>query len=273
MTTIFVRPGHEYDSYTDYWRLVELAGYPIIGIDAIDPRRDDVTYILTMLNLGYMAANSGGWPDAKARIIYWDLEWHDVSYKDVIPGVSEWWTSDRWYAQQRSYEFVPLGSHPHLVSVNPTRRWRGGAVWDVSVLAYMQPPRRHSIYNKLNGRALRMAPNSAWGHEREQQLEESRCMLHIHQHDEFPCVAAQRFALAASAAIPLVSETMLDPFPLVAGEDYIEANHDDLVGATMTLLHNDQGRDLAASLHHRLCSEYRFDNNVERALAGQGVFA
>lgn len=272
-TTVFVKQGN-YASYVDYWRLVELAGYPVIDIGDLDPAREDVTYILTMLNLGHMAEHGGGWPDAKARIIYWDLEWHDRSYRDAIPGIREWWSSDRWYAVQRGYEFVPLGSHPNLVEVNPVRRWNGGATWDICTLAYMGPPRRHSIYNQLNGRAMRTAPaDNTWGDTRRQQLEESRCMLHIHQHEEYPCVAAQRFALAAAAAIPLVAETMFDPFPLVPGTDYIEANHADLVGATVTMLRNRQGRDLAANLHHRLCTEYRFDNNVERALARQGVLA
>jgi len=267
MTTFFVRPDHEYMTYVDYWRLVELANYPIISAGNMDASNADHTYILTMQNLGVWQYAGLGWPDAKARIIYWDLEWSDVSYLDTVPGMNEFWTSDRWYAAQRGYRFVPLGSHPDLVKVEAAKRWNGSAQWDICTLSYMGPYRRQMAINSIDGKYT-IAPNSAWNDERLEQLERSKVMVHIHQHDDYPCVAAQRFALAAAAGLPLISEECRDPFPFVPGEDFISAPHGSIAGAVATILDNGYGRDLAASMLYKACSEYRFDRNVERALEG-----
>lgn len=263
---IFVKPRHQYDSYVDYWKLVALAGYPTVFEDQIDPRSDN-TYILTMLNLDAIA-DGGGWPEARARLIYWDLEWHDKSFAGRIPGLNEFWTPDRSYAQRQGYQHVPLGSHPMLVTVNPTLRWQLPE-WDVCLLAYMGPWRRQEVLSGLQVRGITIAPASAWGAARDRQLGASRCMVHVHQHDDFPTIAAQRFALAACAALPLVSETIADPFPLVPGRDYLEADRLDIPAAVGSLLRNRQGRDLAANLWETLCQTYRFEKNVQQALARQ----
>lgn len=265
---IFVRPRFWYDSYTDYWRLVELAGFPTCYEDEFDAENADATYILTMLNLGAMARAGDGWKTAKARLIYWDLEWSDESYVDRIPGLHEFWTSDRSYAAQRGYTFVPLGSHPRLVNVNPTARWNGGAQWDVSVLAYMGPPRRQDVWNELGRRGLRLAPTGAWGDERERQLEGARVLLNIHQHDAYPCVAAQRFALAAAAAIPLISETIADPYPFEVGRDFVQASKRDLPAVVEVFLAHGHGTALAANMLRTACEDFRFERNVMRALDG-----
>jgi hypothetical protein len=271
MTTFFVRPDHHYQPYVDYWRLVELAHYPIISVGNIEASNPEHTYILTMQNLDAWQDAGLGWPDAKARIVYWDLEWRDRSYQDTVPGLNEFWTSDRWYAEQRGYDFVPLGSHALLVNINASKRWQGNALWDVCILSYMGPPRRQTVVNKIEQRRYRVAPNSAWDGERIEQLERSRLMLHIHQHDAYRCVAAQRFALAAAAGIPLISEDCHDPYPFIPGEDFISASADDLPGAVATALDNGWGRDIAAKMLYKACSEYRFDRNVERALEGVRV--
>ena len=271
MTTFFVSPDHHYPQYVDYWRLVELGHYPIVSPGNMEAGNADHTYILTMQNLDAWQDAGLGWPDAKARIIYWDLEWSDKSHLDTVPGLHEFWTSDRWYAQQRGYQFVPLGSHALLGNVNAATRWKGGALWDVCLLAYMGPYRRQVIINKIEERRCRIAPNSAWGSERIEQLERSRVMLNTHQHDAYPCVAAQRFALAAAAGLPLISEECRDPFPFVPGEDFISATAADLPGAVATTLDNGWGRDIAAKMLYKACSEYRFDRNVERALEGVKV--
>lgn len=260
--TTFCRTRYNYDSYTDFWRLVELAGYSVIYADEIPRDAPDETYIVSPLN--------GEWKsgiETSGRVIWWNLEW---GLGDGAPdGVDEIWTSDRYHAQQIGARFVPLGSHPLLVKVNPALRWRA-AEWDVCLLAYMGPYRRQRIIPDLETRGMRVAPN-AWAQEREHVLEASRCMLNVHQLDEWPCVPVQRFALAAAAAMPLVSEDMVDPFPYVAGEDFLSAPYEDVIAVAVALLNNGQGRDYAGRLFHKACNEYRFDKNVERALEGEKV--
>lgn len=271
MTTFFVKPDHHYQTYTDYWRMVELAHYPIVSVGNMDASNPDHTYILTMQNIGAWQDAGLGWPDAKARIIYWELEWFDKGHQGVVPGLNEFWASDRWYANQLGYTFVPLGSHPLLVNVSAATRWNGGALWDVCTLAYMGPARRQTVVNKVKQRGIKLAPNSAWHTERIEQLEQSRVMLHVHQHKQFPCVPAQRFALAAATGLPLVSEECHDPYPFVAGEDFLSASAADLPAMVAQMLNNGWGRSMAAKMLYKACSEYRFDLNVERALEGVRV--
>ena len=257
--TTFCRTRYHYDTYTDFWRLVDLCGYHTIFVDEIPLHAKGETYIITPVN--------GEWKQGvttDGRVIWWNLEW---GLGDGPPsGVDEVWTSDRYHAQQIGARFVPLGSHPALVKVNPAARWHT-AQYDVALLAYMGPWRRQGIRPGLEERNLRVAPN-AWGTDRDIILERSRCMLNVHQWDEWPCVPVQRFALAAAAALPLVSEDMADPFPYVPGEDFLSAPHADLFAAVETLLRNGMGRDYSARLHAKACNEYRFDKNVEKALEG-----
>lgn len=262
---IFIKPDHHYDSYTDYWRLVELCGFPVATLADIEPFSDH-TYILTMLNLGAWQDAGLGWAGASARIIYWDLEWHDRDYHHVVPGLNEFWTSDRWYAQARGYKFVPLGSHQDLVQCSLTARWNGDAEYDVALMAYMGPPRRQDVLNEMRGRGLRIAPN-AWGEERRQLLQASKVMVNVHQHDEYPCVAAQRWALAASAGLPVITEHCADSAPFVDGEDYLGCDRMDIPTAVKMLFRDPhQGQRLVANFMRKACGEYRFDRNVWEAL-------
>lgn len=46
---IFARPRWDYNSYTDFYRLIELSGYPLIFFDEIDPDSSNC-YVMTILN-------------------------------------------------------------------------------------------------------------------------------------------------------------------------------------------------------------------------------
>lgn len=259
----FCRTRYTYDSYVDFWRLVELSGYPAIYVDEIPRDAPDDVFIVTPVN--------GEWKqgiETSGRVIWWNLEWGLGD--GAPPGVGEVWTSDRWHALQTGARFVPLGSHPSLVSINPAARWNGGAQWDVALLAYLGPARRQTPVNRMVDRGLTMAPNG-WGAERDAVLTGSRIMVNIHQHDEWPCIPAQRFALAAAAAIPLVSEAINDPYPFRPGVDFFTAGYDDLPTMAEAVIRHEMGRDLAANLQRRACHEFRFDVNVEKAIEGVQV--
>lgn len=267
---IFIRPDHHYDSYTDYWRLVDLCGFDTGTLGDIDPASDN-TYILTMQNLEAWEAAGLGWPETRARIVYWDLEWCDQSYKKTVPGLNEFWAPDRWYAHLHGYKFVPLGSHPDLVQCSLTARHNSSAVYDVALLAYMGPPRRQDVANEMQGRGMVVAPN-AWGDERRDILEGASVMVHVHQFEEFPTVAAQRWALAASAGLPLLTEPCVDSAPFVDGLDYWSAERLDLPTAAQLLIKDsDSARKLAANMYRKACGEYRFDKNVREALGDRGI--
>lgn len=258
---IFARTAHDYHSYTDYWQLVRLAGFESVPLADVDPDNPDHTYIVTPVNGEWR----DGWQNPKATFIAWLLEWY--KYKPDIPGVAEFWASDQWYATQLGARFVPLGSHSDLT---PARwEYESEKTWDVCFLAYGGPSRRKDAWNAFNGAELKIAPN-AWPWDtpdRKTVLERSKLMVHVHQHDAFPCMAAQRVALAASAGMPLLSESMKDPAPLLDGLDYQSAAHEQLVEIALLLLKDeDRMRELAGRLHETLCKRLEFGVNVRRAL-------
>jgi hypothetical protein len=254
---IFAQTQHHYDSYTDYWRLVELADYPICAVGELDPDSDNI-YIITPVNGEW----SNGWENPKAKIVAWLLEWYDECPQ--IPGVSEYWTSDRWYAQQLGVRYVPFGSHPKLVEATYTP---ARAKWDVALLAYLAPQRRSAVITQLKELGLSVAPNG-WGDVRNDVLAHSKMMLHIHQHTRFPCVPVQRFALAACAGLPLLSERMHDAYPM-QDADFESAAYSALAQRAKDLLNNAAFRGTATALSKRLCFEFNFGANVKRTLEGK----
>lgn len=197
---IFARPRYEYGSYCDLYRLITLSGYKLIFFDEIDPQSDN-TYILTIVN----GENQGGWADVKARIILYDLEWRLDGEYPRIPGVSEVWTADKWYAQQIGARYVPLGSHPGLPE---TPLQDCPKAWDVAMMAYL-PPRRERIVYDCYQYGVSVAPRG-WGAERHAILQQSKIMLHVHQQESAHTIAPQRWAIAAAYQMPVISEEVND---------------------------------------------------------------
>jgi hypothetical protein len=250
---IFARPRWDYDSYQDMYSLITLSGFPLIYFDEIDPSADE-TYICTMIN----GENQHGWQAGRARIIVWDLEWRLQGEPPNIPGVSEMWASDRWYAEQIGARYVPLGSHPGL---NPTSELAIDKLFDVTMLAYMTP-RRERIANELKWSGLSMTGN-AWGEQRHNFLLSSRAMVNVHQHDWAHTTAPQRFALAAAYKLPLISEKACDPGVFADAVLWSE------YGALAEFVSNQVRGDLSAfgeALYELLCVEHTFKSEVERAL-------
>lgn len=252
----FCHTNQHYDSYDDFWRLVELCGYEIISIDDIEADNPEATYIITPINGNVKS----GWPNAKARIILWNMEW--TAKTGAIPGVAEIWASDRYFAHKTGARFVPVGSHPDLVAVRNTPQ---AAVWDVAVLAYRGPHRRGHILEQLDKRGFSLAPDG-WGEARDAVLRQSRVLVHIHQHEAWPCVPVLRFAFAASAWIPVVAERCQDALPYVAGRDYMAADYDRLPAVVERFLNDGYSGDFAASMYQTACATHRFDLNVAAAL-------
>lgn len=252
---IFARPRYEYDSYKDLYRLIELSGYKLIYFDEIDPQSDNV-YVMTLVN----GENNGGFPGAKARIILYDLEWRLDGEYPQLPGVTEIWAADLWYAQQIKAKYVLLGSHPGLALTPPNGNERP---FDVAMLSYMTH-RRRCTFDDLIGHGIRVAPNG-WDGDRDVILNSTKIMLHVHQNEFAHTVAPQRFALAAAYRLPLISETLWERG--VFSQDFVlTADRENIPELAKYWRFNDNLETRAGALHQLLCHELTFRKCVEAAI-------
>lgn len=258
----FVRTAHQYQSYSDYFDLAELSGYPVIPLSELDPQSDN-TYILSPLNGEWL----GGWQNPRARIILWECEWR-VDWRaeaNTPPGVAEVWASDAAYARAIGARYVLFGSDARLaekyrVISDPVEK-----TFDVATLMYYTP-RRSAIVESLRNVGLIIAPNG-WETGRDLALRSSRMMLHIHQHDNAPYNAFMRLAVAAAYKLPVVSEMVADTVPYVKGGDTYTVLYSDYANLAQAVLFGLDNLDyLGEWLHDFLCVRNTFKSCVEGAL-------
>lgn len=256
---IFARPEHDYDSYSDLWRIVELSGFPIIRIGEIDATSDNVYIFSTPSTHWHDGVERRGWPDARARIVYYNIEWYtDQAYKD-IPGV-EIWSTDKWHADHIGAKYVPMGSHPDLPNEGLQNCPK---LYDVSLLAYL-PPRRERIMHELAQVGVSAAPRG-WGLERHAILQQTRIMLHVHQNDGVNTVAPQRWALAAAYKLPIISETLADGG--IFGHTHgLYSDYAHIAEFCKMWRYDARLNDYALALHELLCHQLTFRKSVEAAL-------
>lgn len=251
-----------YRSYVDFFRLVELAGYPVIPLSQMDVMDASKTYIITPLNEEWMY----GWPKVKARIIHWELEWRWDWRADVSepPGVAEVWASDKLYATQIGAKYVPMGSHPDLNVFNhePVEK-----IYDVAQVSY-QVGRRQHVTAQLLKEGLVLAQNEGlWGVERSAVLRQSRVMVHVHQHETAPGVAPLRWCLAAAHQLPIISEHIPDR-GIFGYSHMLMSSYNFLPQFTAMTIRDSYHRlnDFGMALHNLLCRELTFLRSVEAAL-------
>lgn len=256
---------HYYDAYDDYFALAELSGYETIYIDALDPQSDNV-YIITPRNGEW----NHGWQNPRARIIHHDLEWRlenkgyawEKAEYDEIPGVSEVWASDKWYASIVGARYVPLGSHALLVG----KETPDSAHYDTAVMACQsQDGGRQHIFDSLLTGGLTIAPN-AWNPARDSILKSTAVMLHTHQWRDVKTIAPLRYAIAAAYAMPLISEPVEDRDIFDNIVLYCEAGLLPEYTRNLIRRHEPLLTEHGQALHELLCYEYSFRKNVEAAL-------
>ena len=276
---IFVRTRHVYDSYSDFWRLVELSDFRTCFVDEMDLQAAQ-TYIVVPVNgeVRPHITHRRTLGSQAARIIWWNLERPDapldfgglrsvdVGYAKVIDEILEYvdevWVSDFHYSElDRRMRLVPLGSDPDLCGGPRLSR-----KYDVALMA-AGVPRRDGVIYELKKAGLRVAPN-AWGEERDKILRSTPIMLNIHQHENpLPISEPLRFALAAAYRMVLVSETIEHSYPLNQGQDFVHCPLPQIVDTVRTLSINPWGRALDLNLHNTLCVQYNFRRCVEEAFA------
>lgn len=255
MSVIFVKPRHFYGTYVDYFRLVELAGYPVIYEDEMDLSNPEHCYILS-----WFSAQSPFPDDIKARLICWNLEWADVP---ILPGV-EYWSPDKWYAEQHDWKYVPVGSDSQLRFDYP--RFVTMPLYDVTLQMYRDVQRRASLIRRIKDCGITVAPDG-WGFQRAHSMDASRIQLHIHQHDSQHVVSPLRFAVAASWRMPIITERLNDAG--IFNRVVIQSTYDGLPDCLTEYLSPSRRATLhefGASLHQRLCIDMPFKKVVESSV-------
>lgn len=280
---VFARTRWTYGSYTYLWRLVELAGFPTCYVDEIDLEAD-VAYILTPANgelvqegrwsptfqakvdalrgrprkailIWYYIERPGGEtlqdPSLAPEILKRDIAWATTDKIDDI------WTHDRSFAcMAEDLLCVPIGGDPRLREGGPIRPF----AYDLCHFMYVNY-RRGTILSRLENEGLKIGP-SDWGPLRNDIWNGSRACVTVHQS---PLQGGEqlRFAVAAAWKMPLLLETMADPWPLERGKDHLELGYDRMAFDVASLIRS--GRDLSdlgESLHRKLCVEYPFRNCI-----------
>ncbi len=274
--TTFVHTKKDYDSYRDWWNLVRLSGFDECLIDAVDLGRDEF-YIF-----GYANKEMAAWLKSleplmrlggkkrRATLVHWELERPDQD--DALledrgsgfrcGGFDAVWASDRSLAASiPGAVHAVLGSHKGLRMSNP----RISSEYDWTHQSY-EVGRRRTVYDKIRALGLKEAP-PAWGHERDFYLNASRVMVNVLQ-TPTRVMAPLRLALAAAYRMPVVTETLDDPWPLDHSDFAAMVGVDDIPEAVRRAVNGSWTGETAAgaSLYHKLCVEWTFTRGVEDAV-------
>ncbi len=272
---VFVSTRHLYESYADFWALVDASGFRRCYVDEIDLEASE-TFITTPINgeirphLENCRRTLKG--PQRATVIWWNLERPEGAGAELVASIRSQneqllqvvdaiWTSDRFMAHaakgQRAY-FCKMGSHPAL-SLGMARG--ASFQYDMAHMSYITP-RRDSLYAKLS--RWRMAP-TGWGNARGEILRATRAMLNVHQ-TEPPITEPLRIVVAAAFRIPYLTESCADLYPLKAGETCLEASYGVLPGAISGWLRQNLS-SLGENLHRELVEKWSFREGVMEAAA------
>jgi len=266
----FVETGHHYDSYTDFFKLARLSGFPVIKIGDLDISQPGV-FIGTPHN--------GEWEHIdrqtgrrNAHIVLWNIErpsgsegavgkYASANWKLIYKRqVDEVWVSDPRLADETQLRYVTLGSHRDLCVIGNAKHKK----YNMTHMSYATP-RRETIYNKFNS-----VGRSCWPPERTEVLKASRFALNVHQ-DSHPFQEPLRAAIFASAALPVLSETVYNSHPY-GGETMQFADYHDLDSRLHRMIAEPYGPWAAMGLRmHKLMTEELEFGKVVRLAVEQKV--
>ena len=268
MNIIFVRTRHTYESYRDFWKLVELSGFPTIYTDELDVSKPGV-YITSPMNGEWRPHidNQSGKP-RNAHLILWNLErpsgssgtvgQYAESNRELIyrRHVDEVWVSDRRLADETMMRFVVLGSDEGLGETSAIKKY------SFCHMSY-EVPRRTHVFKHFSPDVI--GPN-CWPPDRDKILKESKFALNIHQ-DVHPFQEPLRFALFAAYGLPIVSEDIYDSFPW-SDEFMVFSKLDNIVAKLKEMLSGDydRWREMGLRARERMTKQFRFKDMVEQAV-------
>lgn len=263
------RTRWQYDSYKDFWTLVELSGLDTCYIDEIDLSRETV-YVTTPMNGETRPAIESARTrvvsaDRKARLVWWALERPDQDnakpFKEEVDAAlkffDEVWVSDAHFASlDTRVRHVVLGSHPKLREGHVAR-----PLYDFAHMSYVWG-RRAEVIHELE-KKYEVAPN-AWGAKRAQILNATKVMFNTHQTPS-PIGEPLRFAIAAAFRLPLLTESLAAPFPLERGRHFIDVPLDHMIDEAKGFLRRTDLDKMGNELHDELCIHRTFANGVNEA--------
>lgn len=267
----FLRTRHNYQSYTDFWRLVELSKFPTMYVDEIDLHSGD-TYIVTPMTgeFEHMPDWDGG---RECTIYHWNLErpcngtienYIDANLRLHRNGkVDVTLVSDVELAKRTGFRYIPLGGHPELGSVSADDK-----VYDFAHLMAYTYRRSHSkLFNHVTPKSeydgMKIAP-VCWGEERDVALKATKFMLSVHQDDHL-YLEPLRCTLAACYGLPILSEQVHNSYP------YQLAQFNELKGLRREMKrvlaeYSDHWRTIGMEMRDKMTQELTFRKCVERLL-------
>lgn len=258
---IFLKAKH-YQSYTDYWKLIELSGFKVIPIECVDWKKK-ATYILSPVN--GECANFEVPKKRKASIILWDLErpagrgglGSTLNYLNLF-GVDEIWHSNKYLSVQLNTKYVRFGSDTKLVKnakvINKKK-------YDFVHVSHINK-RRQIILSQLDH--LKIASNG-WGKKRHKKLLQSLFGLNLHQ-DEDDYGEPLRLALFAAYKLPVISEIVYDDY-ISNKEGLLYLEFDNFAsGVNHCIANYDRYKHLGNDLYQVLCKDYQFGKVVRETV-------
>jgi hypothetical protein len=279
VNVVFAHTRFNYSPYTDYRKLVELAGFETCYVDEIDVTRPETIYVVSPINGEYRPARDN-WRglEHNAMLVTWCLERPSDGcmgdfirvYKELLNDwyVDHVWLSDRWLVDQvrdKRVTYAMLGSHKGLGQLGnlPDTHMQ----WDVVHLSCITH-RRRVIWEELERHGVRIAEN-AWAETRQDEMLRTKFLVNVHQ-DDWPIIEPLRFALAASYGIPVITEECHDAFPYSDGGSYhyiIQKPYDALVQEIVHRVKEGYGshKAMGIRMYEAMTTEYEFGRQVRIA--------
>ncbi len=245
---VFVRSTRNYSSYTDFWRLVELSGFPIVDQSQVHFESDRL-YVWVEMDVDFMVPVSDHPKSTRrARTAFWHIEpvdrrasattdaatWWKRSLDQTLLLVDDVWVSDMGiFRMDPRSRWVCFGGHPGLrENVANT-----GPRYDVAHIGQVTP-RREKVITELELRGISVSPGPR-GESRIWILSSSKLMLDVQRLEGVPLVTPIRWVTAAAYKLPLVREELPDPSPLVKDESILMAPYDKLADRVEEALYQD----------------------------------
>lgn len=271
---VFVKPPTEYPSYRDFWRLVELCGFPTAS--AGEAHLDSQGILIFPCMEGQFLSRLMAHPKPRpARVVWWYLERPDVNYRpdraleafvfgndEALAWVDEIWVSDGYLHQaDRRTRLIPFGSHPALAE-----QARSNSP-DVDVVHIGQrTPRRDKVLSELERRGLRVI-DAGWGPGRADAIARARLAVNIERVEGLHFLAPLRLAVFGAYGVPILTETVatLKPFESM---DVFEAKYESLADVAEALVQprlRDVLEAAGASVRRAYAERYPFCETVLRA--------
>lgn len=268
MRVIFAKTRTSYDSYTDYRTLIEKGWKDICYIDEIK-MTEPVIYIVSPINGEFRPhINNHRNESKRCKILWWNLERpprdekhteHKKEVKDLLDNYVDYMlVSDRWY---KTYYgefgdriiFHPMGIDKSLCE-NP---WVGHNGYDFAHMSYVWGRRDILIH-------LPNCLQNCWGDPRRDGLLRTKFLINIHQ-DQYKILEPLRFVLGISHGVPILSETINDPFPLIVDQDFLMCSYEHVIlngtryaKESYTRFHN-----MAKSAYDKMIGPYGFVKGIE----------